>query len=75
MPDLSGLPPAFVATAELDPLRDEGEAYAARLTEAGGAVDARRYDGMIHAFMCMAGLVERGGELIDDIGVALRSGL
>lgn len=51
VPDLSGLPSAIVVTCEHDPLRDQGEAYAARLREAGVSVTARREPGMVHNFM------------------------
>ena len=56
-PDLSGLPPALVMTMEFDPLRDEGEAYAARLADAGVEVDAMCWEGQFHGSISMAKLV------------------
>jgi acetyl esterase len=72
--DLSGLPPATVITAEHDPLRDEGRAYAARLHEAGVAVEERLYEGMFHGFFGMRALIERAGDaMAQATGALLRS--
>jgi acetyl esterase len=62
--DLAGQPPACVVTAGFDPLRDEGEAYARRLKEAGVAVCHLSYDGQFHGFISMCAVIPQGGDCI-----------
>ncbi|WP_445182281.1 alpha/beta hydrolase [Pseudonocardia sp. Cha107L01] len=69
---LVGLPPAYVATSEYDPLRDEGEAYARRLEEAGVAVTAKRFDGLLHGFFWMLAAVPSAAGVLDDMVGVLR---
>ncbi|MGP3959392.1 alpha/beta hydrolase [Nonomuraea sp. 3N208] len=72
LPDLSGLPPATVVTAEYDVLRDEGEAYAQRLAQAGVPAESRRYDGALHGFFGLPGLFDQAAEARDYVARRLR---
>jgi acetyl esterase len=65
--NLTNLPPAFTITAELDPLRDEGEIYANRLHQAGVKSVLKRYDSLIHGFILMQGFLPEAREAIVDI--------
>ena len=71
--NLGGLPSALVITAEFDPLRDEGEAYAEAMRAAGVEVTCTRYDGQIHAFFNFAEMIDRGGDAVAEVSASLRA--
>jgi len=70
--DHSNLPPAVVITAQFDPLRDEGEAYAETLRQAGVPVEVVRYDGVIHGFISFVGIVDQAEEALDLIAAKVK---
>lgn len=70
--DLAGLPPALVITAEFDPLRDEGEAYAERLRSAGVPARSTCYPGAIHDFVRLSFVLDQGKQAVGEIAGALR---
>lgn len=69
--DLSNLPPALVIVAGHDPLRDEGIAYAERLSQSGVGVELTNYEGMVHGFLSLADAVDQGKTAIDQVAAAL----
>lgn len=71
--DLSALPPAYVITAGFDPLRDEGLAYVEKLKAAEVRVDHVCYEGMIHGFFSMPGMLKTGSIALHAAAAALRS--
>lgn len=69
---LAGLPPAYVATCEYDPLRDEGEAYGQRLAAAGVTTTLKRYAGLIHGVFKSPTALNAGRRMVDDACAWLR---
>ena len=72
---LAGLPPAFVMTCDVDPLRDEGEAYGEALHKAGVAVEAKRYPGVCHGFLLMPGVIDAAKGAVVECCAKLRNAL
>jgi acetyl esterase len=73
--DLRGLAPAHIHTAEFDPFRDEGAAYADALAHSGVPVRRWCHEGMIHHFYCMAGIIPRSRQIIKIAGEAIQQAL
>jgi acetyl esterase len=71
----AGVAPALIVTAGFDPLRDEGEAYARKLRDAGVMVDYVCYGGMIHGFVPMGKLIDTGNRAVSHIAASLRQAL
>jgi acetyl esterase len=71
--DVSGLPPTVVLTAELDPLRDEGETFAHRLTAAHVPTRLYRANGQIHSFLSMLGTLPAADEFLDVVAAEIRA--
>jgi len=71
--DLGDLPPATVLTAGFDPLRDEGQAYADALAEAGVPVEHRHHEGQIHGFVSLTEFMDAADAALDDLAADLRA--
>jgi acetyl esterase/lipase len=74
-PDVANLPPAYMATAGFDPLRDEAETYAARMREAGVTVALQRQPGLIHGFANLTAICPSARAAMFEVAGALRMGL
>ena len=70
--ELAGLPPALIYTAGFDPLRDEGHAYADRLSAAGVKTIHREFESLIHGFAGMRGALQAAARAMDDMVTGLR---
>ncbi|NOX93659.1 MAG: alpha/beta hydrolase [Alphaproteobacteria bacterium] len=73
--DFSGLPPAYVVSAEYEVMRDDIEEYARLLDAAGVPTVMKRFEGTVHPFMSMAGVIDAGKDVIDEAAVEIRRGL
>ncbi|WP_245823535.1 alpha/beta hydrolase [Metabacillus halosaccharovorans] len=71
--NLNNLPPAFIITAEFDPLRDEGEAYGKRLADYNIPVTATRYNGVMHGFVSLYEVMHRGKQALDETATFLNT--
>ncbi|HCP00218.1 MAG TPA: hypothetical protein DIT35_01880 [Rhodospirillaceae bacterium] len=71
-PDVSGLAPALIIAAQIDPLRDEGKAYASKLRNAGVPVHYQLYDGVVHGFFNMGGFCEQGNVALAQVADMLK---
>ncbi|HYN13415.1 MAG TPA: alpha/beta hydrolase fold domain-containing protein, partial [Burkholderiales bacterium] len=70
--DLSGMPPATIITAEIDPLRSEGEQLAGKLKKAGVKVDYRNYPGVTHEFFGMGAVLPDAKQAVKQAAAGLR---
>ena len=73
--NLAGLPPAHIHTAEFDPFRDDGKAYAEALARTGVPVAYTCHRGMIHHFYCMAGAIPAARIAVKGIGNSVKAAL
>lgn len=70
--DHSALPPALIVLSEFDPLHDEGQAYAEALQRAGVKADVKTYEGAVHGFFWLSGVMDQGRELSLELGRAVQ---